>query len=233
MEKYCIIIDDAYDIESTIEDYRYEASSRGISLNCVHLNPQQEDCLVDIGTAEKPKYTIDIAKVSNLLQSQAYKFKKADIILCDYDLSDDSVNGFEIVRYLRNQLSYKREVILFSANIDRVIKNILSVKNQQEKIQKIRNLAYANIRDICDRGNVKYSMLTIFSNEGSSLENELIKLLHKYEKYTFQNGFPEFRGKLISSIIEEIHHDTKKANRFKIALLEYAVAQMISINDHE
>src|SRR5688572_32133766 len=99
IDKFCIIIDDE-DQNEIIENLKEDAAKLGIRLNCFQMNPQQDAYYKNRGTEERPDYVIDLDKVSNDLLTPTFRKLKVDIIACDYDLQDDEVNGYALIRKL-------------------------------------------------------------------------------------------------------------------------------------
>lgn len=229
IDKFCIIIDDEPQDE-IVTNLTEDAGRKGIRLRCVQLNPQDETYHKNTGDENHPDFVIDLDRVLKALKSQEYGKLRADVIACDYNLQDDHVNGFEIIRNLRNQLKYRNEVILYSANLDMVIRNILSEGNLGEQIHKIRNLTRANILDFSDKDNYRAAIFTAIQQITFSLESTLESLLHKYSEWTFRSVFPPLSGKKLSEVLEEIEAGSTSGKGFQIAILENAIAHMIELN---
>lgn len=143
-DKFCIIIDDE-DQDEIVENLKTDAGGRGIRLNCYQLNPQDEAYLKDVGDEARPEYVIDIEKIVESLKTINYRYAKVDVIACDFFLQDDHVNGFEIIRKLRGQLNYKKGVILYSANLETVIREILLGHRLNEQVNRIISLIRADV----------------------------------------------------------------------------------------
>lgn len=148
-DKSCIIIDDEPQDE-IVENLKADARHRGIQLSCVQLNPQDQDYEKDVGDNERPEYVIDIEKVIEKLKTIGCR--RVDVIACDYFLQDDNINGFDIIHKLRNQLHYKKEIILYSANLETVIREILLERSVEEQLDRIMNLVKANIPENLEAG---------------------------------------------------------------------------------
>lgn len=232
IDKFCIIIDDE-DQNEIVENLREDAAKQGIRLNCFQMNPQSEAYYKNKGTPERPDYVIDLDKVSSDLLTPAYRKLKVDIIACDYDLQDDEVNGYTLIGKLRGHLKYQKEIILYSANLDRVVNAILKVDNPKELYTQVRHLAHARIRDFHDKNDYRQSIITALKDTTFSLESELETLLTKYADLTFNSVFPPLRGKKIAEILGEIEAGSKEGKGFQKALLENAIAHMVEMNTDE
>lgn len=258
-DKYCIIIDDE-DQDEIVENLKADAKSKGIGLTCFQLNPQDDEFHKNTGTDAIPEFVIDIEKIADKLKTTEYRRAKVDVIACDYLLQDDHVNGFEIIRKLRNQLNYKKSIILYSATLDTVISEILLgdledrvsrimklvdanipanleagvrevlTGDLKEQVQRIRNLARADIMAFTDKDNYRASIVTALEKDPFSLDSELDSLLNTYRNWTFRSVFPPFKDKTVAEIIDEIDSGSANGVAFQRALLENAIAHMIDLN---
>jgi CheY-like chemotaxis protein len=228
-DKYCIIIDDESQDE-IVENLKADARQRGVDLTCFQLNPQGDDCHKNVGDDKRPNFVIDMEKVVAKLRSAEYRKLKVNVIACDYNLQDDEVDGFEIIRKIRNDLNYKKEIILYSANIDIVIRRILQLDDVGKRVQSIRNLARANIREFSDKNDYRGIIVSLIRQDAFSLESEIESLLNRYSELTFKSGFPPLSGKKLSEILEEIDSGTVLGEKFQSAILENAIAHMIDLN---
>jgi len=229
IDKSCIIIDDE-DQQEIIENLKVDAERYGIRLICYQMNPQTEPFYKNIGNKSVPEYVIDLNKVSAALLTKDFRKLRVDVIACDYDLGDDEVNGYELIRRLRFHLNYRKEVILYSGNLDRVVRAIVRQEDPKEQFNQIKNLARARIREFNDKNDYRQSIISAVRDEAFSLESELERLLEKYSDWTFRSTFPEFRGMKLSSVLDEIEAGSAEGKKFQKALLENAVSHMIDLN---
>lgn len=230
IDKFCIIIDDESQDE-VVENLKADAMQHGIRLNCFQLNPNGNTYHKNIGSDEHPDYVIDIDKVTAALKPPEYpKLRKVDVIACDYNLEDDEVNGWELIRKLRFHLNYKKEIILYSGNLDTVISEILREGNFGGQLHQIRNLTRANIREFNDKNDYRQSIINAVRQDTFSLESELESLLDKYSDWTFRSVFPLFKNMKLSEVLDEIESGSANGKAFQKALLENAIAHMIELN---
>src|SRR5438552_8889997 len=97
IDKFCIIIDDESQDE-IVENLKADAMRHGSRLNCFQLNPQDKTYSKNIGDEMRPEYVIDIDKVMAALKTPEYRRLRVNVIACDYNLEDDEVNGWELIR---------------------------------------------------------------------------------------------------------------------------------------
>lgn len=232
IDKFCIIIDDEPQ-DGIIKNLCRGLKRENINLECEQLNPQDDKYNKNKGTESAPEYVIDLDEIIKDLNTSKYLKRKVDLIACDYSLQDDEVNGFEIIRKLRNELNYNKEIVLYSANLDNVIREILEDRNKQKHIQKIRNLVNAKISDICKRESYKTTIIGVLKQNKFSLESELESRLYKHSDLKFKSTFPVFKDKLLAEIIDEIRSNSPQAVEFQKELIERIVSNLVALNTGE
>ena len=72
----------------------------------IQLNPKEEYFVNDQGE-------IVTSRVKEQLNTTKYLRQDIQLIVCDYDLADDKVNGFDMVSLLRNELKSNKNNSLF------------------------------------------------------------------------------------------------------------------------
>lgn len=224
-DKFCIIIDDEPQTE-IIEDLVHRAKGYGLQLICEQLNPQ--NFLEEISSDGNKDFVINLEKIKSELHTTKYLRRKVDLILCDFGLQDKKINGFEIIRNLRNEWNYKKKIILYSATIEDVIENIL--KNDDKKTQRLRNLMRAEISDFCDK-DYSESLLRVLREDKFSLESELEAFLIKFGDKKFRSVFPKYNGKTLYEISEELKVNSQDAIDFQKNFIENAIAHFLELNE--
>jgi hypothetical protein len=224
IQKYIIVVDE-HNQTIILEKIKAKLQEEGFELIYKELNPtnytkrNNEDIHFD-----KQRFENDLANISY--------FKMADMILCDYNLIANVVNGYEIIKIIR-ELKYKpkTKVILYSAQIDGIIADIL-IKDTDFEIQKknLVTLVDCNIEFIKRDGFDQEVYKTIREEANFDFETELINWFHKREKDTFNYLFPKYQGKTFGKIAEELENDTYDSNQFKKELAEQIIAYLSKIN---
>ncbi len=157
-------------------------------------------------------------------------FRRTHVFACDYYLQDNDVNGFEIIRKLRGELKYKNAIVLYSAGLETVIKEILTLPGRKDQIDRLKNLSSLNLADIADRDNYPYSVLHAIQEDEFSLKSELFELFRRHGDLKFQSTFPPFAGMTLFEVLQAMEADTKDAKGFQRAILENTLAHLIEVN---
>jgi len=227
IDKFCVIIDDEQQDE-VIEDLIHRAKGFQIDLECVQLNPHVAKFQKQLnGPGDVPEIVIDLEKLIEELETPTYLRRRVDVLVCDFNLEDPYVNGFEIIRVLKTRRAFRKAIVLYSAIIDEVIEGF--VKDEATRIQQLRSLIKAEISDFCDK-DYSESVLKVLRKDRFSLQTEIEILLDKYSDWTFRSPFPEFQGKAIREILEEIRTESAKGVAFQRTILINAIAHMIDLN---
>ncbi len=224
IQKYIIVVDEQSQT-IVLDKIKDTLKNDGFELIYQELNP------TNYTKRDNEDTHFDKQAFSNALINIKY-FKMADMILCDYNLIADVVNGYEIIKIIR-ELKYKQKtkVILYSAQIDGVITDILKTDNDFEKQkEKLVALMSYNIEFIKRDGFDKEVYETIREEANFDFETELITWFHKREKDTFNYLFPKYQGKTFGEIAEELENDTYDSNQFKKELAEQIIAYLSEIN---
>lgn len=227
MNKTCVIIDDndqsivfKASIQSNLKKLGYEVE--GIIINPSKNEFQNED------------YCIDIEKVKEKLTYE-FESKHIDIVVTDFELGDDEINGLTIVKLIR-QMRPKVPIVIYSGKLDVVIKNILGnykSKTPQELIQDISELIKLNIRDFLGREEYANRVNQILTEKETNSSLILSKKLREYSDMTFKTCYPKFQGKNLEYITNEIDKQTYPGLEFQEELIEQVVSYLIKTNKDE
>lgn len=219
-----IVIDDkiGYTSSATMKNFINRAyENNQLQINLIHLNPKLEKYVDENGS-------IIIEKVITELKTNDYLNQMIHLIICDYDLGDDALNGFEIIRTLRKDIRTKKRVILYSSNIDNVIDKIVK-GNTDEITAKIIDLVKSNISDFCKRdAHLEESIIKSLNEESDFSTDKFFEAeLYKYGEYPFQSTYDKFENKKLSEIAKIISDDPNEGARLKKELIEQIIAHMI------
>lgn len=228
IQKYLILVDENPQAD-TLKKIKDILAGEGIDLVYEEYNPTNYQKRYLSGDVD-----FDVDRFKNDIQNVEY-FKFADIILCDYNLIPNVVNGYDIIKIIRN-LNYtkKRKIILYSAKIEGVISDILMSNSDFEKQKEnLVNLINCNIEFTKRDGYVEEVIKNIKKEKEFDFEEELIKWFYKRDKDVFNYLFPKYKGKSFGEIAVELESKTSDSIYFKKELIEQIVAYLSTINDLE
>jgi hypothetical protein len=167
------------------------------------------------------------------LQSLSY-INRLDSIACDYNLVKDIVNGFEIIKIIKEIIpNYKKQIILYSANIDNVIGKIIAhgdLDTQKENLKRLINYKIEFVkRDGYDQEVIKH----IKKEKPFDFDDELIKWFYSRKEDEFNYLFPKYQGKKFRDIAKYLESGTPDSIVFKKDLVEQIIAYLSKINGLE
>lgn len=225
IQKYLILVDENPQKE-TLKYIKQILKNDGIDLIYEEFNPtnyQKRDLTGNID--------FDVDNFKKDIENLDY-FKYTDVILSDYNLVPDVINGYDIIRIIRElNFNKRKKIILYSAKIDTVISEILKTSSdfESQKVNLVK-LINNNIEFIKRDGYVDEVIKSIKQEPDFDFETELIKWFHKRNKDTFNNIFPKYKGKLFEEIAVELENKSPVSIEFKKELVEQIIAYLSLIN---
>jgi|LakMenE01Jun11ns_1017448.scaffolds.fasta_scaffold9911974_2 hypothetical protein len=226
IQKYLILIDEQAQ-SSTLEKIKNSLKNDGIDLIYKELNPVNFQKRVSNGSLD-----FDVESFKGALLKIEY-FKFAGLILCDYNLIANVVNGYDIINIIR-ELNYsnKKKIILYSAKIEGVISDILTKNPEFEKQKEnLTRLINCNIEFIKRDGYYQEAIRYIKREPEFDFEIELIKWFYMRNDDTFNYLFPKYKGRTFGSIAVELEQKSSTSIQFKKELIEQIVSYLSSLND--
>jgi CheY-like chemotaxis protein len=221
IQKHLILIDDNSQ-RVALERIKSVLKNDGIELIYSEYNPTTYQ------KRENGDLSFDIETFVQALNSLPY-FKQLDSIVCDYNLIENVVNGFEIVKIIKEiNDNYRKQIILYSADINVVIGNILN-KNE-DVITNLKQLINCNIDIIKKEGYDQYVIPHIKKEKPFDFEDELIKWFYSRKEDEFNYLFPKYQGKKFEDIAKCLESRTEDSIEFKKDLVEQIIAYLSKIN---
>lgn len=181
MDKTVLVIDDE-DQQDDIRSLEYLASRKGINLSCYQFNVggQNEPGLLTGGC-------IDVDKVKS-----AYKERFRDkgiefnMIVCDWGLSDEFIDGAELMRRLAGDcFSHKIPIILYSGLLREKIEEQLDKYDKEQPetkepvVKYIVSLIRSNYLDFVGRETLKNTVIGHLK-DSEDIDIALQMVLNKY-----------------------------------------------------
>lgn len=157
-------------------------------------------------------------------------FNYLDSIVCDYNLIEKVINGFEIVKIIKEiNPYYKKQIILYSADINTVIKNIID-KND-DVVNNLEQLTKYNIQFIQKTGYDQDVIKHIKKEKPFNFEDELIRWFYSRKDDEFNYLFPKYKKKRFEEIAKSIELETTESIEFKKDLIEQIISYLSTINN--
>jgi len=214
-------------IDSQIENLRKKLKRSGFDLDETFLNLNDEKFKK---RDENQKVILDIKKIKEYIVEN-YSQENFDIVASDYDYSDEKLDGYQLLSWIKNQSKSQKyrlrfaQFCLYSAEQDKVVEQL----NSPDQIKKLVKL---KIDDFIDRNNLANDLFSLFikPKEKYSYSKHLIDYLEKYPDLVFNNVYPKFKGKSLSEIAHEIDKDLPNGIDFQKNLVELTIAHLVDLN---
>lgn len=224
MEQVCLIVDDKdqqHTCKAQIQDI---LKKDGYNVEIIFINTTSPDLLNDEQNIDKDKLT---ACIKDKIEG-----KHIDVVASDFDLSDDVVNGLDIIEIIRS-IRGKVPIILYSGNLEKAIKSVMgdpASKDLPTLINDVKKLMLHNISEFIDRTGYAASVIKILKNKDTSTKQILLKKLREYSDLKFSSAYPRLSGKTRGQIADEIEKSTYQGQEFQQELIEQTIAYIIEIS---
>lgn len=227
MVKKCIIIDNE-DQSEELEKLVRDAQKKGITVECAQFNVGS--------TFETELLTNGKIDVEKVVAEYKRRFAGTTFHLAafDWDLSDDNIDGIELMRLLKHNKIFKNTPKLLYSGLleEKLSSKIDDFKNdtltKRELLDRIKTLINADIKGFVGRENYDADIIRILEGTDETLDLIIEEELAKFPELIFANKFvnDNFKGKTfqeISTILEE--HDHLR-NDFKKEIVQQVIAHL-------
>lgn len=224
----CVVIDDkrGFSTSALITNFLNQVyENNQIKINFYQLNPKEERFVDENGFIIRER-------IINELNSPKYLQQLVHLIVCDYDLTDDKINGFEVIRILRKDIKTKKKILLYSSNLSDVVDKIIQGE-KEEVSDKIIDLVNSNISAFCKRDQhlldaiLKHLLEELVFSTDKFIESEL----YKYKDYKFKLVYDKFENKSLGDIAEIIEKNRHEGEILKKEIVEQVIAYMINLEN--
>lgn len=225
--KRLLYIDDNK-IDSQIENLRTKLKRQGYELKEIFLHLNEDFIMKDTQTGET---VLDKSKIQAFI-NENYINDNFDIVASDYDFKDKNLDGFELLKWIKNESISKKHKLrrakfcLYSAEQDKVAK-IFSTPEQVKKLIKLK------IDDFIDRTRIpdEITQILLAPQKSYYFKDHLISYLEKFGDEKFKSTFPKFKGMTLTEIAHEIDKDLPNGIEFQKYLVELTIAHLLEINN--
>jgi hypothetical protein len=227
MTKKCIIIDNE-DQSEIIEKLIRDGKAKGIDIECEQFNVGST-FLTEVLTDNK----IDIAKVVAEFKNK-FKGQTFHLAAFDWDLSDDKIDGIELMRQLTHNKIFKNTPKLLYSGLleDKLSTKIDEYKNntltKKDLLDRIKTLINADIKGFVAREKYDSDIIRILEGTEETLDLIIEEELNKFPELKFSNKFvnANFSGKTFVEIAKIIEEQDGLRNDFKKEIIQQVVSYL-------
>lgn len=224
IQKFLILVDEQPQ-SSVLRNIETILKNDGIELVYKEFNP------INYQKRENGEILFDVESFKADLCGLPY-FTRLDSIVCDYNLIAGIIDGFQIIKIIKSiNPNYKKQVILYSAQIESVIEDIIRTDDFEKQKENLKSLIECNI-DFRKRDNdyVQELIKHIKKEKDFSFEDELVKWFSLRKEDTFNYLFPKYKGKKFEEIAYCLQKNTPDSIEFKKDLVEQIISYLSLIN---
>lgn len=231
IDKNCLLIDDEAGVQKRVFEQFVSTPLRaqGINVNLLIVDPTDKD----LHSKEK----LDKEKLKQAI-IRKIDGKKIDLVGCDYELSSDIVNGVDVVQIVRS-LRSKVKIFLYSGKFEKILGDILSGYREADAaakaicLDKIKKIYGSRIEDFLERNDYPARFIGVLKKNDDSIDDIFLKKIREYNEYEFKSCFPQFEGKSLLEVANEIEKETHLGQKFVDELIEQTIAYLIKTNEDE
>lgn len=224
MSVYCLIIDDDNNqIKSFDTEIKKVLRLDGIEVEQIFV------------WTKDPKYineedeTLDYAQILSDCKT-IIKDNHISVIVCDYGIATkkDNFTGVDLLADLADSYIGIHK-ILYSGTIHKVLKDIKD-RNDEQIVTHLLKLQ--KIDDFNGGKGYAPKVIELLRNPEVKFQQNILHILKsKYPELTFKSCYPNFVGKRLKDVANEIEKDTPRGRSFQKALLDQVISYLIEINE--
>lgn len=234
MKKRILMIDNE-DQSEEIEALIRTAKTSGLTLICDQFN---------VGSASEPSMLV-AGKID--LEAVALEYNKRfgnihyDFFVCDWDLSDESVYGIDVLKKLYEiGVGKTTPRLIYSGVLDSIIGTKL-YDYQEGKVDKrhflsfVHNLINSDLRGCVDRGERDRRLLAFLKSDEVTIKGMLYETLQKYPHMKLREGMvrSSLSGIPFSEVYHRISNDDSLRNELQRDIMEQIIAYITQPIDND
>ncbi|MFN7911936.1 MAG: hypothetical protein ACK5QC_08920 [Bacteroidota bacterium] len=227
MVKKCIIIDNE-DQSVVIEKLIRDGKSKGLTIECVQFNVGST-FLSEVLTDNK----IDITKVISEYKKR-FNGQTFQLAAFDWDLSDDKIDGVELMRLLTaNKIFRNTPKLLYSGLLEEKISDkiddlVAQKITKTELLNRIKTLIKADIKDFVGREHYETDIIRVLQTSDETLDLIIEEELAKFPDLVFSNSFTNknFNGMSFEQVAKSLEEHDHFRNDFKKEIIQQVIAYL-------
>lgn len=226
MLKKILMLDDG-NISESIEGITKKLRREGIEIQIEVINPQDPKFKTENSSGN---FEIDLEKIQNEI-TENHKSVKYDVIACDFNFASETLNGYELIRWLinhskSNNFVFKKAKFVCYSSEENKFKDHIVHNDELIKLIKLNIHAFYQRKNIVD----DISTLVKKINNQFSMSEHLKTRLNEMPDLNFQNIYPNFKNKTLYEISEEINKDTHHGQAFQKYFIDLTYAHILELN---
>lgn len=229
-QRYLILIDEQSQEDRLLRIAR-NLKNDGIQLVYKEINPN--DCTV---RSDNGDLTLDRNALKNKLESVPF-ISHLNVFATDYNLVSDELKGIDMIEMLYSVLpNYRKKVVIYSAQIDDVINNIITerAKGFEQQVKMLKILAQNDIHYLRGEGEFENEFKSLIAKEPDiTIDSRLIEGLQTLDCDNLKCSIPGYTDKKISDIGDLLLKKGSDVVALRKNIVDHILAYITSINGYE
>lgn len=230
MDNRYIVVVDEQSQEDRLDRIATNLSKEGVILHYRELNPNNYPKRLNNGDIG-----FDEEKFIEALNNIPF-INQVDVFASDYNLIDETLKGIRVINlFLKVRPRYKRKIVIYSAQIETVLHDVLAKAGNsiEDQILSIKQIAGKNNHFFKSDGEFedKFKQL-ILSSPNISIEKRLIDELHSLDNNKVTCNLPSFEGMSTHELADAIESETDVSQTIKKELVDHIIALLFDIDEY-
>lgn len=226
-----LILVDEQSQKDRLERIRKSLENDSIQLIYEEINPNDYSIRLENGDLN-----FDKVALKNKLQSIQF-LPHLDIFATDYNLVEDELKGIDLIEMLYELLPhYRKQVVVYSAQIEDVINNIITQRavGFEQQITMLKLLAQNEISYLSSEGEFENKIKQLIIKEPElTIDSRLADSLCAIDNEKFKCFIPGYTDKKISEIGKMLLAKGEGPIALRRSITEHIIASITSIIDYE
>ena len=230
MDNRYIVVVDEQSQEDRLDRIATNLSKEGVILHYRELNPNNYPKRLNNGDIG-----FDEEKFIEALNNIPF-INQVDVFASDYNLIDKTLKGIHVINlFLKVRPRYKRKIVIYSAQIETVLYDVLAKAGNSidDQVSSIKQIAGKNNYFFKSDGEFedKFKQL-ILSSPNISIEKRLIDELHSLDNNKVTCNLPPFEAMSTHELADAIESETDVSQMIKKELVDHIIALLFDINEY-
>lgn len=230
MDNRYIVVVDEQSQEDRLDRIATNLSKEGVILHYRELNPNNYPKRLNNGDIG-----FDEEKFIEALNNIPF-INQVDVFASDYNLIDETLKGILVINlFLKVRPRYKRKIVIYSAQIETVLHDVLAKAGNsiKDQILSIKQIAGKNNHFFKSDGEFEDNFKQlILSSPNISIEKRLIDELHSLDNNKVTCNLPSFEAMSTHELADAIESETDVSQTIKKELVDHIIALLFDIDEY-
>lgn len=233
-QKHLVLVDERPPIES-LNRIASNLRSDGIVLIYEVINPKKYQKRIgnDV-TFDKDKFIDDLKNIPFI--------HRLDVFATDYNLIEGQLKGIDVIRFFTKiKPKYKKHIIIYSAQIDGVIGDIIngditngSANKFEYQSAMLKLMTHLNIEYLNSAGQFENEFKKFLKNESDiTIDDRLIEAIEAINSDKIHCSIPPYTNKSIAEIGELLESKNSQAIDLRKEITDHIMAIITDVEGYE